>query len=170
VLHGHTILEDQSSAVLLTDISDVSPKTGFSEKLIEIEPRDAELESLDRPDGTSTLSPEEKKELEQLERWEPLSESPGEKTDPDSADSKSEETPTAPTKGAPTTEDAPPELPPPGSPKAPSPLPENEAKTETQSGAKDGAPVPPATEETPPALPAPGESSSDDLGRVLQPE
>jgi hypothetical protein len=59
---------ENSTAVLLTDVSDLLKHRGFREKGGNLKSED-ELDELDQLDGNDSLGKDEKRELKQLERW-----------------------------------------------------------------------------------------------------
>jgi len=69
VLSSLSPVVEGSTLVLLTDVSDVLTKNGYRTRTAEEVQRDAELDELDRLPPPSALEEEERRELEQLEKW-----------------------------------------------------------------------------------------------------
>jgi hypothetical protein len=69
VLSSLSPVVEGSTLVLLTDVSDVLTKNGYRARTEEEVKRDAELDELDRLPPASSLEEDERKELEQLEKW-----------------------------------------------------------------------------------------------------
>jgi hypothetical protein len=158
-----TIVED-APVTLLMDVSDLITRYGFGEVLPGEKKRANELDELDGVgDG---LNPDERRELEQLERWkgnpsdQPAGETP--ELPPIDATPAPEETPAA----APSTEETPPppipteELPPMPAPETTESL----APMDADSAAT--APPTPAPE-APETAPPPTSQESKDLDRLL---
>ncbi len=69
VISSLSAISENSTATLLTDVSDLNIKRGIREKSVGDPTGDTELDDLDKLEGGGSLGKEEQKELEQLENW-----------------------------------------------------------------------------------------------------
>lgn len=69
VLNSLSMITENATVILLTDVSDLMHNKGFREKLGPQDLKDRELDELDKLDPGGGLGKEEERELRQLERW-----------------------------------------------------------------------------------------------------
>jgi hypothetical protein len=152
VINSFVPVNENSTAVLLTDISDLASNRGFSDKSPDNKQRDDELDELDKLDSGGNLGPDEQRELEQLEKWKgnpapQPSSAPAAETPPPALE---------PTPGAEATPPATPtDVAPPPPPAAGTETPPAEPPVSAEPTPAPEAAAPPATPGAEPAAPPP---------------
>lgn len=140
VIQNKSMTFENASVVLLTDISDLIKNPGFREK--DDRPNEPnELNELDKLDTENSIGKDDKKELQQLEKW---------KSNPPTGEPSPEPSSDSPPVPSPEPSLEPPPLPSPEPTLEPLPLPNPEASQNTPS-----LPSPTDTAPTPDAVPPP---------------
>jgi hypothetical protein len=159
LINSLSLVYENSTAVLLEDISDLIKNPGFNERGGNPKNKD-ELDDLDKLDNQEGLGKEEKKELKQLERWH------GNPDHPPAPDSSTNASPPPPPQ-LPASEEAtnPPPPPPPETPSNPGEAASTPATTPEDNSIAAPPPIETGTTPPPPAdaipsLPTPGNAAT----------
>jgi hypothetical protein len=164
VIQAKTTLQENTTAVLLTDVGELNRRKSRREKMIDADNNGGDLDDLDRIDTSGGLGKEETQELEQLEKWEgnPVESAvppPGvTPVTPPPVETVPPQPPAPPTEEQPSAVVPPAETPAPEAPATEAPAPPPAPEAPATGSAAPEAPAPQA----PPAPAPPVETAPDD--------